>query len=47
MQKALDLDANRPSDDMAALVLAIHPSPATESTRIVPQVRRMEMSISV
>jgi serine phosphatase RsbU (regulator of sigma subunit) len=47
MQKALDLDANRPSDDMAALVLAIHPSPTTESTRIVPQVRRMEMSISV
>ena len=43
--KALELDANRPSDDMSALVLAIFPSPLLDSNRINPQVRRMEIHI--
>jgi serine phosphatase RsbU (regulator of sigma subunit) len=47
LEKALELDANRPSDDMAALVLGIHPSPEHDSTRITPQVRRMDLHIPI
>ncbi|MFL5732284.1 MAG: PP2C family protein-serine/threonine phosphatase [Chloroflexia bacterium] len=45
LQQALDLDANRPYDDMTALVLAILPSPPSDTTRINPQVRRMDIHI--
>ena len=43
LSTALQLDANRPSDDMTVLVLATFPSPPTDEKRIVPQVRRMEI----
>jgi serine phosphatase RsbU (regulator of sigma subunit) len=45
LQQALELDANRPYDDMTALVLAILPSPPTDASRISPQVRRMDIHI--
>ncbi len=45
LTKALELDANRPSDDMTVLVLAILPSPPVDASHINPQVRRMEMHI--
>jgi len=45
LAKALELDANRPSDDMAALVLATFPSPSVDVGRISPQVRRMDIHI--
>lgn len=47
LEEALRLDANRPSDDMTALVLAVHPSPPPEGNRITPQVRRMELHIPI
>lgn len=48
LARALDLDNNRPADDMAALVVAILPVAAPDthgSTRIAPQVRRFEMHV--
>jgi serine phosphatase RsbU (regulator of sigma subunit) len=47
LQKALEADANRPADDMAVLVLAIHQAPPDEPTRINPQIRRLEMQVPV
>ncbi len=47
LQTALELDANRPTDDMAALVLAILPGPTVNPTAINPQVRRLEMRIPI
>ena len=44
---ALRLDANRPYDDMTALVLAIFPSPEEDATAINPKVRRMEIHIPI
>lgn len=41
LSAALQADANRPSDDMTALVLAIHPTPLPSATQTVPLVRRM------
>jgi serine phosphatase RsbU (regulator of sigma subunit) len=45
LEKALELDANRPYDDMTALVLAVLPSPPADTSRINPQVRRMDIHI--
>lgn len=45
LEKALELDANRPSDDMAVLAIAILPAPEGNST--LPQVRRMELRVPV
>ena len=47
LARALELDANRPADDMTALALAVVPSPPMESGRIVPQVRRMDIHIPI
>ena len=45
LSKALELDGNRPSDDMTALALAVLPSPPVDSARITPLVRRMDIHI--
>jgi serine phosphatase RsbU (regulator of sigma subunit) len=47
LEEALTLDASRPADDMTVLVVAILPLDDVESTRIVPQVRRMELRVPV
>lgn len=47
LAKALEADANRPSDDMAVLVLAILPLTEPPANQIVPQVRRLDMHVSV
>src|SRR5256885_11875945 len=47
LEAALQLDANRPYDDMTALVLAIQPSPPADASRINPQVRRMDIHIPI
>ncbi len=47
LSTALQLDANRPSDDMTVLVLATFPSPPADEKRIVPQVRRMEINTPI
>src|SRR4051794_22323109 len=47
LEKALDLDSSRPSDDMTALVLGIFPTPPTDHTRINPQMRRMDIHIPI
>jgi serine phosphatase RsbU (regulator of sigma subunit) len=47
LETALQLDALRPSDDMTALALTILPSPQVDTTRISPQVRRMEIHIPI
>jgi len=45
LTKGLEADANRPADDMSVLALAILPAPPPDPSRIVPQVRRMEIEI--
>jgi len=45
LEQALTLDANRPADDMTVLVLAILPAPEKDTSRITPQVRRMDLHI--
>jgi serine phosphatase RsbU (regulator of sigma subunit) len=47
LTRALELDANRPTDDMAALVLAILPAAEADPNLITPQVRRLEMHIPI
>jgi serine phosphatase RsbU (regulator of sigma subunit) len=47
LERALDLDASRPTDDMTALVLAILPCPSIDIKGIAPQVRRMELHIPI
>lgn len=47
LSEALALDANRPADDMTVLVVAALPMEDVESSRIVPQVRRMELQAPV
>lgn len=47
LQKALTLDANRPSDDMTVAALAVHLAPEPQENRIIPQVRRMELHMTV
>ena len=47
LERALVLDANRPSDDMTALVLGIFPAPPADHARINPQIRRMEIHIPI
>ena len=47
LEEALTLDANRPMDDMTVLVAAILPLEDADSTRIVPQVRRMHLHVPV
>ena len=44
---ALDLDANRPSDDMTVSVVVVLPLPDIEENKIVPLVRRMEVRVPV
>jgi serine phosphatase RsbU (regulator of sigma subunit) len=45
LARGLEADANRPADDMSVLALAILPAPPSDPSRIVPQVRRMEIEI--
>lgn len=45
LAKALDLDANRPSDDMTVAVVSILPMPDADADKISPQVRRMEVRV--
>jgi hypothetical protein len=47
LSRALELGANRPADDMAALVLAILPAAEADPNVITPQVRRLEMHIPI
>ena len=47
LQKGLELDANRPADDMTVLVLTVLPSTPPDDTRILPQIRRMEIEIPI
>jgi serine phosphatase RsbU (regulator of sigma subunit) len=47
LARALELDANRPADDMTALVLATFPSAPADPARINPQVRRMDIHIPI
>ena len=47
LDEALVLDANRPADDMTVLVAAILPLEDADNTRIVPQVRRMQLQVPV
>lgn len=45
--RALEADANRPADDMALIVLAIHAQDEQAAGKIVPQVRRFELKVPV
>jgi serine phosphatase RsbU (regulator of sigma subunit) len=47
LARALELDANRPSDDMTVAVVAILPLPDPEENKVVPLVRRMEVRVPV
>lgn len=47
LARALELDANRPSDDMTVSVVAILPMPDAEENKVVPLVRRMEVRVPV
>jgi serine phosphatase RsbU (regulator of sigma subunit) len=47
LMRALELDANRPSDDMTVAVVAILPLPDPEENKVVPLVRRMEVRVPV
>jgi serine phosphatase RsbU (regulator of sigma subunit) len=43
LEAGLEADANRPADDMAVLALAMLSSAPVDPSKIVPQVRRMEI----
>ena len=47
LARALELDANRPSDDMTVAVLLALPTPDAEENKIVPLVRRMGIIVPV
>ncbi len=47
LECALRLDSNRPADDMTVAVLAILPMPDEAENKIVPLVRRMEITVPV
>jgi serine phosphatase RsbU (regulator of sigma subunit) len=47
LSEALQRDANRPADDMTAMVLAILPADEPAADRINPQIRRMELDIPI
>jgi serine phosphatase RsbU (regulator of sigma subunit) len=47
LARALDLDTNRPSDDMTVSVVAILPKPDAKENKVVPLIRRMEVRVPV
>jgi len=47
LARGLELDANRPSDDMAAAVVLILLRPDPQTNKIVPQIRRMDIHVPV
>lgn len=47
LARGLELDANRPSDDMAAAVILITPQSEPAPNRITPQIRRMDIHVPV
>ncbi len=47
LSRALELDANRPSDDMTVSVVLLLPTPDVEGNKVTPQVRRMEISVPI
>jgi serine phosphatase RsbU (regulator of sigma subunit) len=45
LARALELDSNRPADDMTVLVLSVLPAPTPDPSKITPLIRRMEIHI--
>lgn len=47
LARALELDGNRPSDDMTVSVVLLLPTPDVEENKVVPLVRRMDVSVPI